>query len=737
MVPVKLVIDRSLSRIALESLPLGIGLGLAILLLLAQFGCSSSGGNPPPGGGQTGPEMQADFTPPSSGHYDFGKLPWPNDLYRGANGHIALGSIPDLAGSNYATALIDGLSDLDGFGVTTGVFMTFDADLAPVTVNGQNAYLVSLSGSGRGKVIPLVFHYDVTTHRLAALPAPGNVLVQKTTYAFVMTTDVKGADGHNVSQPKNLTDALAGQGPAGQTYAPLAQWLSEQHTDAKTIAAATVFTTQSITSELEQARTIIWGGTAPRAHLTTSFPNTNTTLDQLLGTPAADLPGLDNAGVNPSTAPYAIAHTHISRVIYGTVDVTAFNSSDPGTGGKFLVNAQGQLTVKGTNTVPFTLTLPQTISTHTPVVVFTHSIQSSRVQAFGVADTLAAQGFAVIAADLPFHGQRNPLGQDQRNNLTGEMVPDGIKDDSGLIVASMFFGISGNGDLLALHPALVRDNLRQAAVEQIALARLVAQGNWSEVQASDASLAQLGFDAQNVYAVAEGLGTFAAMEASTVEPTFRAQVFSVAGGGLVFPTLVNSPSYSPQFTPIVMNTLSLDANIDWAGFHPMFQPMVNLFQTVTDRGDPLAYAPYVIRQPLAGRQPANLLVSEAFRDEALPNHSSESLAAALGTPAVTMNGTMPNIRYVASGMMQSASAPVARNMGNSTAGFVQFDPSPGSLLLKQKGEHDYQAEFPPFVRLSSVEMVDNPILKTQAQMSHFLTSIRDTGTATIIDPFQM
>ena len=737
MVPVKVVIDRSLTRIALESLPLGIGLGLAILLLLAQFGCSNSGGNPPPGGGPNGPQMQADFTPPASGHYDFGQLPWPNDLYRGTNGHIALGAIPDLMGSNYATALVDGLADLDGFGVTTGVFVTFDQDLAPVTVNGQNAYIVALSGSDAGKIIPLVYHYDVGTHRLAALPAPGNVLIQKTTYAFVMTTEVKGADGHNVSQPKNLADALAGQGPAAQTYAPLAQWLGAQHTDAKTVAAATVFTTQSVTSELEQARSIVWGGTAPRAHLTTSFPNTQTTLDQLLGTPAQDLPGLDNAGTNPATAPYGIAHSHISHVIYGTVDVTAFNSSDPGNGGKFLVNAQGQLVAKGTNTVPFTLILPTTVSTHTPVVVFTHSIQYSRVQAFGVADTLAAQGFAVISADLPFHGARNPLGHDFKNNLTGEMTPDGVNDDSALIVASMFFGISANGDLLSLHPALVRDNLRQAAVETIALARLLAQGNWSEIQASDASLAQLGFDAQNVYAVAEGLGTFVSIEASAVEPTFRGQVFSVAGGGLVFPTLVNSPSFSPQFTPIVMNTLSLDANIDWAGFHPMFQPMVNLFQTVTDRGDPLAYAPYLIRQPLAGRQPANLLVSEAFRDEALPNHSSEGLAAALGTPAVTMNGTMPNIRYVASGTMQSAVAPVTRNMGNATAGFVQFDPSPGSLLLKQKGEHDYQPEFPPFVKLTTIEMVDNPILRTQTQMLHFLTSIRDTGTATIIDPFQM
>jgi hypothetical protein len=737
MVPVTLVLRRSLGRIVLESLPLGIGLGLAILLLLAQLGCSSSGSSPPPPTGGDGPQMQVDFTPPASGHYDFGKLPWPNDLYRGSNGHIALGAIPDLGGSNYANALVDGLSDLDGFGVTTGMFVAFDRDLAPVTVNAQNAYIVTLSGSDRGTKIPAAYHYDADAHRLAALPAPGNVLLQKTTYAFVMTSDVKGADGHALSQPKALTDALAGQGPAAQVYAPLAKWASDQHVDVKTIAAATVFTTQSITADLEDARTIVWSGSAPRAHLVRSFPDGTSSLDQLLGVPVAALPGLDNAGATPSTAPYGIAHSHIGRVIYGTVDVTAFNSNDPGNGGKFLVDAQGHLQPKGTNTVPFTLVLPQTVTAQTPIVVFTHSIQSSRVQAFGVADTLAGAGFAVIAADLPFHGSRNPLGHDLRNNLTGEMTPDGVGDDNGLIVASMFFGIAGNGDLTSLHPALVRDNLRQAAIEQIALARLAAQGDWSEIKASDATLSSLGFDAQNIYSVAEGLGTFVAIEAASVEPTFRAQVLSVAGGGLVFPTLLNSPSYSPQFTPIVMNTLSLSASIDWTNFHPMYQPLVNLFQTVTDRGDPLAYAPYVIRQPLAGRSAANLLVSEAFRDEALPNHSSESLGAALGTPAVTMNGQAPNIRYVASGMMPSATAPLMRNMGNATAGFVQYNPSPGSLLLKQHGEHDYEPEFPPFVKLSAIEMLDNPIQRTQAQMLRFLTSIRETGTAIIIDPFQM
>src|SRR5262245_8421253 len=146
MVPVTFVVRRSLFRIALESLPLGIGLGLAILLLLAQLGCEGMSSTTPPGGGpKDGPQMQADFTPPSSGHYDFGKLPWPNDLYRGANGHIALGDIPELAGNNYMAALVDGLADLDGFGVTTGVFMTFDKDLAPVTLNAQNAYIVALS----------------------------------------------------------------------------------------------------------------------------------------------------------------------------------------------------------------------------------------------------------------------------------------------------------------------------------------------------------------------------------------------------------------------------------------------------------------------------------------------------------------------------------------------------------------------------------------------------------------
>ncbi|HJZ86962.1 MAG TPA: hypothetical protein VKN99_17440 [Polyangia bacterium] len=679
--------------------------------------------------------MAFDLTPQAGGRFALWQLPWPNDLYRDASGHLAVAAIPELQGSNYESALLDGLSDLDGFGVTTAAFLRFDQDLDATTVTASTTFLVQLDGDGRGTRVPLQFHFDSDSHTLAALPGPGFPLYEHTRYALVLTTDVHGAGGKAALRPSELGRALLGQGPAAATYAPLAQWLSEQHLSAGKIAGATVFTTQSVTSDLVQARAIVWSGAAPRAHLVRLLPDAQMTLDRLLGVPAAQRPGLDNPAATSTSTMIGIAHDAIGRVVYGSIDVPRFNSDTDGVGGKFQLDAQGHLVQKGTTTVPFTLVLPQNPSGQLPVVVFTHSIEVSRAQVFGIANTLAGAGFAVLAADLPFHGSRNPLGHDDQNNLTGAIGPDGVGDDAGLVVASMFFGITANGDLLGLHPALVRDNLRQAVAEQIALARLLAQGDWSEIRAADPMLSQLAFDGGNVYSVAEGLGSFVAQEAVTLEPTFRAAVLSIAGGGLLFPTLLNSPDFSPTFTPILFSELNLSAtNIDWANFHPMYQPLTNLFQTVTDRADPLAYAPYAVQRPLASVGHAqNLLLTEALGDEAVPNHSTEPLARALGLESVPVGGRTPVLRFAPG--MASAPAPLTGNASGATAAFVQFDPSPGALLLKQRGVHEFQPDFPPFVKLQTPVMLDNPIERTHLLMLHFLTSTRDTGAATVIDPF--
>ena len=107
------------------------------------------------------------------------------------------------------------------------------------------------------------------------------------------------------------------------------------------------------------------------------------TLDELLGTPAQNLPGTDNAG--------GIAHDHLGYVIQGTFpspDYLNNTTTLTGAGGTpttidtFDADGAGTPQPKGTATVPFTLTLPDLDRSaanyaNLPVVLFQHGSAAS------------------------------------------------------------------------------------------------------------------------------------------------------------------------------------------------------------------------------------------------------------------------------------------------------------------------------------------------------------------------
>ena len=64
----------------------------------------------------------------------------------------------------------------------------------------------------------------------------------------------------------------------------------------------------------------------------------------------------------------------------------------------------------GTTTVTFRLTLPAAGSAPYPVVLFQHGITSSKDAALGIANTLSARGYAILAIDAIYHGDRTTPG---------------------------------------------------------------------------------------------------------------------------------------------------------------------------------------------------------------------------------------------------------------------------------------------------------------------------------------
>ena len=87
----------------------------------------------------------------------------------------------------------------------------------------------------------------------------------------------------------------------------------------------------------------------------------------------------------------------------------------------------------------------------TPVVIFQHGINDDRKAVLEVSNSFAAKGYAVLGIDELWHGSRRPMAVDLVNNLSGDLVPDGIGDPETFGAVQYFFDF--NGDQAAGVPA--------------------------------------------------------------------------------------------------------------------------------------------------------------------------------------------------------------------------------------------------------------------------------------------
>src|SRR5690606_28047465 len=219
------------------------------------------------------------------------------------------------------------------------------------------------------------------------------------------------------------------------------------------VVASWVFTTQSITPVMQAVRSVTTAGPARLAPTGMNLSHANPALapiaDIYIGTltvpyylsapsaenPTGPLTGFWKAAPGAYVPPFNTAGLHP-----GSTNLT-FANPFPG---------------KTTDTtIPVLAAIPNANSrrskpaTGRPGVIIQHGITGDRSHALAVAQTLASQGFAVVAIDLPLHGLppssplaigNSPFGAiakertfdvDYVNNTTGAAGPDGIPDSSG------------------------------------------------------------------------------------------------------------------------------------------------------------------------------------------------------------------------------------------------------------------------------------------------------------------
>lgn len=297
-----------------------------------------------------------------------------------------------------------------------------------------------------------------------------------------------------------------------------------------------------------------------------------------------------------------------------------------------------------------------------PIAIFLHGITRNRTDMLLLADSLAGQGLACIAIDLPLHGlppsstlptldllfegflnntrRERTFGLDLVDNATGEPGSDGIIDPSGQHYLNLQSLMTG------------RDNLRQSVTDAFNLAATIGSidvfDNASGAVGSDGTA---DFD-PDLRLVGQALGSIIGTTFLSFEARISSAALSVPGGGIA--KLLNaSESFGPE----------LRANLAAAGIlpdTPEFESFLFAAQTVLDSADPISYAAAlqaaglplyaneVIGGGPGGGQP-DAVVPNSVPDA--PLSGTDPLVAVLGLPQVNMTSVDPAglralVRYI-------------------------------------------------------------------------------------------
>ncbi len=670
----------------------------------------------------------------------FGAIPWPDDLYLGPDGRIDLGELPgerDAFVPEYIEALRTTLRDLDGFGTVSPVFFTFDGELEPASLPetpsasmraDASVFLVDVDSASPDAFVrvPVWASFEPSTKQLALRPDDGHPLAPGRRYAAVLTRRVRGSDGEAVLPDPGFaairdattrpTDSLFAE--AHDQYSPVLSSLETQGVPREDVVALAVFRVQTIATDLADARTRIWERDPPVIAVDEVVAGA-AALDERLGTPIEDLPGLDVEG--------GVQHSAIGFMIHGSYESPWLVSDTEHVHGRFRRDREGRLRIGRTEAVPFTLFLSRSADLAAlRVVVFQHGLGGERSDALAVADSLAAAGYSVLAIDAPFHGLRSPRASpDDSNRFTAEASPDGFGDRRGGLVVADFAGIEdARGELESFHPVYLRDALRQAVVDLLALVRaLRTRSSWDAVRDAHAELAGLAFAESPLAFIGYSLGGMIGTMFTAMEPDVGASVLAVTGGYFMN-LLVESPPYNAGYVPLFFPLLGVDpAAVDYQAYHPVVRPEIAIVQTLFDRGDPINYG-----KTIRGRS-VDVLMFMAKHDETLNNVATESLARAIGAEMVAAEPAHTDISV--------ATAPVRDNAmveGDVvTRALYVHAPATHGLMVQRSDVSRYAHPVEaPFEEVAETA-VDNPIDDAIGQTLHFFESWR-SGAAEVAAP---
>jgi hypothetical protein len=546
------------------------------------------------------------------------------------------------APANAARALqcqdISVLNTLDGFNIQPRVSIAFDGPIDVSSVNSDSVFLVNLGWRSFGDRVGInQVVWDPATNTLHF--ESDELLEQHTTYAVVVTNRVLDAEGKRLKKahPRLVDDdeqlERATRRHGGQ------------------VVAATLFTTQSVSSTLEKVHAQIGAAaTGPtNFNLGAGGERTVFSLASLRPSPTnpAPLVFTRQVALPPVTPTVSVSVLSLQLSVLdirpGVIGTVAFGSYDSPSyhvsPGEFIPptgTRTGTPVRQSTKTVYFNLFVPAGLppASGWPVAIFGHGFGDNKNNSpFFVASSMAAQGVATIAINVVGHGG-GPAGTLTVNRGPGLPVvtlPAGGRgiDQNGDNRIDGTEGSSAGAPRILIGSS---DGLRQTTIDLMQLVRQIQAG--MDVDGDGAP----DLDAGRIYYFGQSFGGIYGTIFLGVERDVRVGVPNVPGGPIV-DIIRLSPVFRPLFVAAITarGLPNIPENLPLRDQPPVVitTPDSLLLQDFTDQsewasqsGSPVAYAPYIRKSPLGGNPLKSVIYQIAKGDRTVPNPTSTAIIRA-------------------------------------------------------------------------------------------------------------
>jgi hypothetical protein len=598
--------------------------------------------------------------------------PFPSDRFTVPDGQQLTGlrvnvPLPNCATNPSDCADLTLLNQLDGFNPQPRLSIPFDGAIDVSTVNSNTVFLVQLPsgfvfGQGaEGNIFHGFTPNVIGINQIVWDPASLTLfaesdqhLDQHANYLLVVTDGVHDAAGNPVAAAagfRNL-DADGSADAQLRAYRQALRSLIDNGTlnkiapglDKKHIAAASLFTVESVTATLESIRQQVKAAAAPAVNFNlgtggqkTVFP-LNTVTGLTWNVQALTVGPLIPTSLNATLGALQVFPGSIGTLAFGKFSGTHWQNANV-----FIpqVPTRQSVPAQGTEDIFFNLFIPSgpRPTNGWPVAIFGHGFTDSKQGApFAVASVLAHNGIASIAINVVGHGFGPNSTLTVQQGATSTTFLEGGRgvdqDGNGQITSaegSSTFVLSPQGTIGS------RDALQQTVANLMELVRAIQGG----IDVNGDGLQDL--DPNRIYYAGQSFGGIYGTIFLGIEPDVRAGVPNVPGG-----PIIDIVRLSPSFQLLLTQALSVRTPVLLNAGPPLFfndnSPLRNLppvinnvpgavaIQTVEDTsrwlaqaGDPVAWAPFIRKSPLPGDLAKSVIIQFARGDKTVPNPTATAL----------------------------------------------------------------------------------------------------------------